>query len=52
MTEQRQDPDVPDASEADTDADPGNLNPRDERGAQDYDGDPDADPGNLNPRDT
>jgi len=39
-----------DTTSSDTDADPGNLNPRDERGEDDYEGDTDADPGNLNPR--
>jgi hypothetical protein len=36
----------------DPDADPANLNPRDTRDDQGYDGDPDADPGSLNPRET
>ena len=35
----------------DPDADPANLNPRDDRDATPYEGDPDADPAMLNPRD-
>lgn len=47
MSEQPYDP------TSDTDADPGTLNPRDDR-SDDAAGpdDPDADPGMLNPRDT
>jgi hypothetical protein len=52
MSEPTDTPDQPeDGTEVDPDADPGNLNPRDDRVTQDYEGDPDADPGNLNPRD-
>ncbi|MDP9830407.1 hypothetical protein [Kineosporia succinea] len=44
---------VPDGTNApDPDADPENLNPRDDRHPEPYTGDPDGDPGNLNPRDT
>lgn len=41
----------PDIDADDPDRDPDNLEPRDDRGADDYEGDPDADPDNLNPRD-
>ena len=44
-------------TEQDPDGDPGQLNPRDERGVESEDGvaeddgpDPDGDPGQLNPR--
>jgi hypothetical protein len=47
MTEPNEDLD----SYLDPDADPDNLNPRDDRQPDDFDGDPDADPDNLNPRD-
>jgi hypothetical protein len=48
MTEPTQDPE----DQLDPDADPANLNPRDDREETPYDGDPDADPNMLNPRDT
>ncbi|NAZ83106.1 hypothetical protein GTR02_14900 [Kineococcus sp. R8] len=54
MSEQSSSPTTP----SDPDADPGQLNPRDERGEESVDGaaesdgpDPDGDPGQLNPRD-
>ena len=51
MSDPIEEPDVTDeTSGLDPDADPENLNPRDERDAEQYEGDPDADPGNLNPR--
>jgi hypothetical protein len=40
-----------DATDLDPDADPANMNPRDDRDREDYEGDPDADPANMNPRD-
>jgi len=51
MSDPTEHSDAADATpDLDPDGDPENLNPRDDREADDYEGDPDADPGNLNPR--
>jgi hypothetical protein len=51
MTEKPDQPDSDVDERPDPDADPENLNPRDVRDPEEYEGDPDADPENLNPRD-